>query len=388
MAGVLEGVRVLELGQVLAGPFAGAILADLGAEVVKIERVEGGDDARRMGPDFRHGDALNFHIFNRGKQSVALDLKSAEGRAAFERLAGEADIFIHNLRPGVPAKLGIDGPALCARHPRLIYGEISAFGHLGPMARQPGYEPLVQAFSGLSSTNGGPDDPPMRSAASLCDQGSGMWVVIGALALLHRRAQTGRGGILSTSLLETALVWNGQKADAYVNEGRLPVRDRSGHPGFVPYEAFDTQDAPLLICCGNDRLFAKLAAALGRPDWLADERLATNRARLAHKAALLEQLAPLLRTRPRAEWRARLEAAGVPCAPIHSVPEALAHPQVQALGILAAVPGQDFALTALPLTIDGQRPLPRAAAPGLGQHNAAHGVPALLSDPASKKETS
>jgi len=388
MAGVLEGVRVLELGQVLAGPFAGAILADLGAEVVKIERVEGGDDARRMGPDFRHGDALNFHIFNRGKQSVALDLKSAEGRAAFERLAGEADIFIHNLRPGVPAKLGIDGPALCARHPRLIYGEISAFGHRGPMARQPGYEPLVQAFSGLSSTNGGPDDPPMRSAASLCDQGSGMWVVIGALALLHRRAQTGRGGILSTSLLETALVWNGQKADAYVNEGRLPVRDRSGHPGFVPYEAFDTQDAPLLICCGNDRLFAKLAAALGRPDWLADERLATNRARLAHKAALLEQLAPLLRTRPRAEWLARLEAAGVPCAPIHSVPEALAHPQVQALGILAAVPGQDFALTALPLTIDGQRPLPRAAAPGLGQHNAAHGVPALLSDPASKKETS
>ncbi len=388
MAGVLEGVRVLELGQVLAGPFAGAILADLGAEVVKIERVEGGDDARRMGPDFRHGDALNFHIFNRGKQSVALDLKSAEGRAAFERLAGEADIFIHNLRPGVPAKLGIDGPALCARHPRLIYGEISAFGHLGPMARQPGYEPLVQAFSGLSSTNGGPDDPPMRSAASLCDQGSGMWVVIGALALLHRRAQTGRGGILSTSLLETALVWNCQKADAYVNEGRLPVRDRSCHPGFVPYEAFDTQDAPLLICCGNDRLFAKLAAALGRPDWLADERLATNRARLAHKAALLEQLAPLLRTRPRAEWLARLEAAGVPCAPIHSVPEALAHPQVQALGILAAVPGQDFALTALPLTIDGQRPLPCAAAPGLGQHNAAHGVPALLSDFASKKETS
>ncbi len=388
MAGVLEGVRVLELGQVLAGPFAGAILADLGAEVVKIERVEGGDDARRMGPEFRHGDALNFHLFNRGKQSVSLDLKSAEGRAAFERLAGEADIFIHNLRPGVPAKLGIDGPALCARHPRLIYGEISAFGHLGPMARQPGYEPLVQAFSGLSSTNGGPDDPPMRSAASLCDQGSGMWVVIGALALLHRRAQTGRGGILSTSLLETALVWNGQKADAYVNEGRLPVRDRSGHPGFVPYEAFDTQDAPLLICCGNDRLFAKLAAALGRPDWLADERLATNRARLAHKAALLEQLAPLLRTRPRAEWLARLEAAGVPCAPIHSVPEALAHPQVQALGILAAVPGQDFALTALPLTIDGQRPLPRATAPGLGQHNAAHGVPALLSDPASKKETS
>ena len=297
--GVLAGVRVLELGQVLAGPFAGAIFADLGAEVVKVERVEGGDDARAMGPAFRHGDALNFHIFNRGKQSVALDLKSADGLAAFERLVGEADIFIHNLRPGVPAKLGIDGASLCARHPRLIYCEISAFGSTGPMAMQPGYEPLVQAFSGLSSINGGPDDPPMRSGASMCDQGSGMWAVIGALALLQRRQQTGRGGILQTSLLETALVWNGQKADAYVNEGRLPLRDRSGHPGFVPYEAFDTQDAPLLICCGNDRLFAKLATELGRPDWLADERFASNRARLAHKAELLAQLQPLLEMQTR-----------------------------------------------------------------------------------------
>ena len=375
MPGVLDGVRVLELGQVLAGPFAGAIFADLGAEVVKVERVDGGDDARRMGPAFRHGDALNFQVFNRGKQSVALDLKSADGLAAFERLAAEADIFIHNLRPGVPKALGIDGPSLCARHPRLIYCEISAFGSAGPMALRPGYEPLIQAFSGLSSTNGGPDDPPLRAGASVCDQGTGMWAVIGALAMLHRRQGTGRGGILSASLLETALVWNGQKADAFVNEGRLPDRHRSGHPGFVPYEAFDTADAPLLICCGNDRLFTKLAAELGRPDWPADERFATNRARLAHKAALMAELEPLLRQRPRAEWTARLEAAGVPCAPIHTVPEALAHPQVQALGVLQAVPGEDFRLTALPFTIDGERPALHAGAPRLGQHNALHGIP-------------
>ena len=375
MPGVLDGVRVLELGQVLAGPFAGAIFADLGAEVVKVERVDGGDDARRMGPAFRHGDALNFQVFNRGKQSVALDLKSGDGLAAFERLAAEADIFIHNLRPGVPKALGIDGPSLCARHPRLIYCEISAFGSAGPMALRPGYEPLIQAFSGLSSTNGGPDDPPLRAGASVCDQGTGMWAVIGALAMLHRRQGTGRGGILSASLLETALVWNGQKADAYVNEGRLPDRHRSGHPGFVPYEAFDTADAPLLICCGNDRLFTKLAAELGRPDWPADERFATNRARLAHKAALMAELEPLLRQRPRAEWTARLEAAGVPCAPIHTVPEALAHPQVQALGVLQAVPGEDFRLTALPFSIDGERPALHAGAPRLGQHNALHGIP-------------
>ena len=375
MPGVLDDVRVLELGQVLAGPFAGAIFADLGAEVVKVERVDGGDDARRMGPAFRHGDALNFQVFNRGKQSVALDLKSGDGLAAFERLAAEADIFIHNLRPGVPKALGIDGPSLCARHPRLIYCEISAFGSAGPMALRPGYEPLIQAFSGLSSTNGGPDDPPLRAGASVCDQGTGMWAVIGALAMLHRRQNTGGGGILSASLLETALVWNGQKADAFVNEGRLPDRHRSGHPGFVPYEAFDTADAPLLICCGNDRLFTKLAAELGRPDWPADERFATNRARLAHKAALMAELEPLLRQRPRAEWTARLEAAGVPCAPIHTVPEALAHPQVQALGVLQAVPGEDFRLTALPFSIDGERPALHAGAPRLGQQNALHGIP-------------
>lgn len=374
MENILNGVRVLELGQVLAGPFASAILADLGAEVVKLERVEGGDDSRHMGPAFRHGDALNFHIFNRGKQSVAIDLKSAAGLADFERLVAQTDIFIHNLRPGVTEALGIDGGTLCARHPRLIYCEISAFGHVGPMRLQPGYEPLIQAFSGLSSINGGPDDPPMRSGASVCDQGSGMWAVIGALAMLQRRAMTGQGGVVSTSLLETALAWTGQKADAYANEGRLPVRDRSGHPGFVPYEAFDTADAPILICCGNDRLFAKLAHELGRSDWLADERFATNRARLSHKQALLDELEPALRQQPRSEWLARFNAAGVPCAPVHTVPEALAHPQVQALGMLQAVPGEDFSLTALPVSFNGQRPMHRSAAPRLGQHNAAHGV--------------
>jgi formyl-CoA transferase len=367
---ILQGIRVLELGQVLAGPFAGAILADLGAEVVKLERVDGGDDARHMGPAFRHGDAHNFHIFNRGKKSVAIDLKSAAGLAAFEPLVAAADILIHNLRPGVTEALGIDGATLCERYPRLIYCEISAFGHAGPMRMLPGYEPLIQAFSGLSSINGGPADPPMRSGASVCDQGSGMWAVIGALALLQRRHVTGKGGLVSTSLLETALVWTGQKSDAYVNEGRLPERHRSGHPGFVPYEAFDTADAPLLICCGNDRLFAKLAQELGRSEWSTDPRFATNRARLVNKEALLGELAPLLRQQSRAQWLLRLEAAGVPCAPVHTVPEAIAHPQVQALAMLQGVPGEDFRLTGLPLSFNGERPAHRSVAPRLGQHNA------------------
>jgi formyl-CoA transferase len=375
MSGVLQGIRVLELGQVLAGPFAGVILADLGAEVVKLERVEGGDDARKMGPAFRNGDALNFHIFNRGKKSVAIDLKSQVGKDAFERLAAASDIFIHNMRPGVTEALGIDGPALCARHPRLVYCGISAFGDAGPMKMRPGYEPLIQAFSGLSSTNGGPGDPPMRTGASVCDQGTGMWAVIAALALLQRRSVTGRGGVVGASLLETALVWNGQKADAYVNQGKLPDRHRSGHPSFVPYEAFDTADAPLLICCGNDRLFAKFAAVLDRPEWMQDDRFATNRARLANKAALLAEMNPLLRERRRADWIASFEAAGVPCAPIHTVPEILAHPQAQALDMRHDMPGENFSLTALPFTVDGERPRPQGGAPRLGQHNAEYNVP-------------
>jgi formyl-CoA transferase len=370
----LAGLRVIEAGQVLAGPFAGAVLADLGAEVLKIERLDGGDDARSMGPAFRQGDALNFHIFNRGKKSLALDLKSAEGQHQFERLVAGADVFVHNLRPGVTQALGIDGPALCARHPRLVYAEISAFGEAGPLAGRPGYEPLIQAFSGLSASNGGPEDPPTRMGASVCDQGAGLWAVVGILALLQQRQTSGRGGVVGTSLLETALVWNAQKGDAWLNEGRVPERHASGHPGFVPYEAFDTADAPLLICCGNDRLFAKLAQALAQPQWLTDERFATNRQRLRHKAALLAPLQALLRQQPRAHWRALLEGAGVPCAPVNSVPEALADPQVQALGVLQPVPGTDFSLTGLPLSFNGSRPAIRSQAPTLGQDNAAFGL--------------
>ena len=373
--GVLSGIRVLELGQVLAGPFAGAVFADLGAEVLKIERTDGGDDARRMGQPFRHGDALTFHIFNRGKQSIALDLKSEAGLAAFETLAASADILVHNLRPGVPADMGIDGPSLCARHPRLIYCEISAFGHQGPMRLRPGYEPLIQAFSGLSSTNGGPDDPPIRIGASVCDQGTGMWAVIGALSLLQQRHRTGRGGQVQASLLETALVWNAQRADAFALTGEMPPRHASGHPSLVPYEAFDAADGPLLICCGNDRLFAKLAQELGQAHWSADPRFATNRARLANKAALFEQLCPLLRAGPRDRWIERFEAVGVPCSPILTVPEVLRQPQVQAMGLSQPVAGDDFALTGLPLSFDGVRPAIRRGAPRLGADNGAYGMP-------------
>ncbi len=365
----LNGIRVMELGQVLSAPFAGSILSDLGAEVLKIEKCEGGDDARHMGPAFRRGDALNFHLFNRGKKSIALDLKSPEGLKDLDLLLKDTDILIQNLRPGVTQDLGIDGKTLCVHFPRLIYCEISAFGHTGPMSMRPGYEPLIQAFSGLSSTNGGPKDPPIRIGASVCDQGTGMWAVIGVLSMLEKRRHTGLGGVVNASLLETALVWNGQKSEAYLNQQQLPVRHASGHPNFVPYEAFDTLDGPLLICCGNDRLFAKLSAVLGQHQWPADPRFAGNRQRILNKDALLKELCPILLTQSRLRWEEVFEAAGVPCSPIYSLPETLAHPQVEALGLRQAVPGEDFSLTGLPLSFDGVRPAISAGAPALGEHN-------------------
>ena len=365
----LGGLRVIELGQVLSGPFAGAILSDLGAEVLKIEKKDGGDDARHMGPAFHNGDALNFHLFNRGKKSIALDLKSQQGLDALHELLKDTDILIHNLRPGVTESMGIDGKSLCAKYPKLIYCEISAFGHEGPMRLRPGYEPLIQAFSGLSSTNGGPDDPPIRIGASVCDQGTGMWAVIGVLSMLEKRRHTHHGGVVNASLLETALVWNGQKSEAYINQQQLPVRHASGHPNFVPYEAFDASDGPLLICCGNDRLFAKLSAVLGQEQWINDPKFSTNRQRLLHKNELLAQLCPLLLKQSRQHWVQAFESVGVPCSAILTVPQALENPQVQALNLRLPVPGQTFKLTGLPLSFDGLRPPIKSGAPQLGEHN-------------------
>jgi formyl-CoA transferase len=226
---------------------------------------------------------------------------------------------------------------------------------------------LIQAYSGLSSTNGGPDDPPIRLGVSLCDQGAGLWAVIGALALLRRREATGVGGVVNVSLLETALAWAAPKVDALINQHEAPQRHRSGHPDFAPYEAFETADGPMLICVGNDRLFVKLCAALGRPLWPADPRYADNRARLAHRGALNAEINAILGQAPRSRWLQTLQAAGVPCAPIHSLADAIDQPQVRALEMIQPVPGVDFTLTGLPLSFDGERPAITGAAPRLGQ---------------------
>lgn len=365
----LQGIRVVEIGQVLAAPYAGMILVDLGAEVIKVEKPEGGDDARTMGPAFRDGASMTFHDVNRGKRSVVIDLKTDEGVARLFRLLEDADVLIHNMRPGLADKMGIGAAVVCARFPRLIYCELSAFGHKGPRRHQPGYEPLLQAFGGLVSINGDPDGPPSRMGASLVDQGSAMWAVIGILAALHRRTDTGEGQVIHTSLLETAMGWSGSRILEYVNQGRSSERYGTGHPNLVPYQAFETRDGLVMVCAGNDRLFAKLAQALGQPQWLNDPRFASNRDRLRHRAETVAAVQAVLRTEPRAVWIERLEAAGVPVAAVNTIPELLREPQAVALDMVRPVGQEGFVLTGLPLSFDGVRPAVERSAPALGADN-------------------
>jgi formyl-CoA transferase len=366
---MLDRIQVIEIGQVLAGPYASAILADLGADVIKVEKPELGDDARHMGAAFRQGDSLHFLDINRNKSSVTLDLKSPEGVEKLHELLDTADILIHNMRPGVVDSLGIDGASVCARHPRLIYCEISGFGKSGPMRSLPAFEPVAQAFSGILSINGNPDGPPARLGVSVVDVGTAMWTVIGALSALHQREATGKGTIVNTSLLETALGWAGPHIAGYLNQGRVPQRLGTAHPHLVPYQTFDAADGALLIAAGNDRLFERLCGVLGKPEWIADARFSGNRARIDNRKTLIALISNAIVTQRRQTWIDKLTKAGVPCAPVNTIPEVLRDPQIAALEILQEVPDTGVTLTGLPVSFAGVRPKIRTLGPRLGQDN-------------------
>ncbi|VCU71743.1 Formyl-coenzyme A transferase [Pigmentiphaga humi] len=369
MADWLRGLRVIELGQFLSAPYGGMILSDLGAEVIKIEEPRHGDAARRMGQPYDGGDALLFRDLNRGKRSVALDFKSEAGRERLLALVGTADIVISNLRPGIVAQHGIDGPALTARYPRLVYCDLSAFGRSGPLAALPGFEPLAQAYSGLASVNGTPDGPPLRTGPSIVDMGSGMWIVISALAAIRKREQTGRGAIVDLSLLDTALAWISMDVSGYLNEGRIPERRANGHPLLVPYDAFAAQDGLLVIAAGNDAQFARLADVLGHAEWASDPAYASNASRMRHKQELALRISDILRGQPRAYWMRRLQAAGVPCSSYNTIPEAIASEQVKTNAVIGTSAKTGRHRVGLPFTIDGLRPGSFDEAPGLGQDN-------------------
>ena len=367
----LHGIRVVEIGHSIAAPYGALILAELGAEVIKVERPGQGDDARGWGAPVQGPAATTsatFHAMNRLKRSVTVDMKSDEGRETIHRLAAISDVGIQNQRPGLGAKLGIDAAALIALNPRLIYANIHAFGDTGPMAGKPGYDPLMQAFAGLMTVTGEPGRPSIRTGPSIIDMTTGMWLVIGVLTALLRRGETGKGGVVDTALFETALGWMMYFLPMFTSSGKIPGKAGSGVLMICPYQIFQCADGELMIAAGNDSLFRRFCEVLGQPGWGTDPRFATNPDRLQHREVLIALLMGETAKRPVAELAAALEAAGVPNAPVQDMAEVAAHPQTLASGMKRGTGKLEF--FGLPFRLDGRRPDRDEPAPALGADNA------------------
>lgn len=369
--GSLDGIRVLDLSRILSGPFATMVLADLGADVIKVENTGAGDDTRAWGPPFQGDDAAYYHSINRNKRAMSLDLKSDRGREIAQRLADGADVVVENFRPGVADRLGLGYEELSARNPGLVYASVSGYGQTGPYAGKPGYDAIAQALSGIMSITGQPDGEPVRAGTSIADLGAGMWSVIGILAALHARRDTGRGQRVDVSLLDGQISWLTYVAGGYFATGDVPRRYGSAHPTIVPYQALRASDGHVMVAVGNDGLWRKFTAAIERPELADDPRFVTSADRVVHRDELIPLLEEHLKTRTGTEWAELLDAAGVPAGPINTVDAALAHPQVLARDMIAEVDhpvagplkvlGSPVKLSERPTTI-------RTAPPTLGQH--------------------
>ena len=370
MDGPLSGTTVVEFCHSVAGPYAGSILADLGADVIKVESTGKGDYARDWGPPFSHGTSTLFHVLNHNKRGLALDLRD---EVTVERLKAfileRADVVIQNMRPGAIDRLGLGAGALRAAKPALIYCDLGAYGRTGPLRERPGYDPLMQAHGGIMSVTGVDGGEPVRVGVSIVDQGAGMWAAMGILAALNRRHVTGEGCHVTTSLFETALGWMAPHIGGYLSGGAMRRPLGSGVTEIVPHQAFPTHDGYIMVAAGNDNLFGALAGAIERTDLVRDPRFATNSKRVENRRALVPMLEEIFRAQPSSEWLARLDAAGVPAAPIENVAQVVASAQTAALGMLQKDPALDLTLTGLPLEFDGVRPPYRFSAPTLGQHN-------------------
>ncbi|MEA2947008.1 MAG: hypothetical protein QOI40_2338 [Alphaproteobacteria bacterium] len=364
----LSGVTVVELGHSVAAPYACEILGDLGADVIKIEKADG-DDARNWAPPYWGAMSATFQSLNRNKRSAVVNLKDPAERECLRRLILErADVVIQNLRPGSAAEFGLDADTLRALKPALIYCTIGAFGAAGPLKDRPGYDPLMQAFGGLMSVTGEPEQQPVRVGTSIIDMASGMWSVIGVLAALFQRGGGGAGASIDTSLYETALGWMCYHAANYQASGELPKRQGSGAAMIVPYRGYASKDGFIVIAAGNDKLFASLASLLGHPEWIDDARFRTNPDRVANQDVLYRRIEELVAQRTSKEWQEILDAAGVPNAPMQTIAEVLAHPQTKALAMLQPSPDGAIELLGLPISFDGVRPPFRRSPPALGAH--------------------
>jgi len=369
----LTGIRVLDVTTSIAGPYCAQILAALGADVVKVERPDTGDDARAWGPPFWNGEGTMFLSANAGKRSLALSLRDPDGREALLRLAEGADVFLQSLRPGLAEELGLGANSVGSRSPRIVYCTIGAYGRVGPLAHEPGYDALMQAAGGLISVTGEPGRTGVRVGASVIDQGTGMWAALGVVAALHERERTGSAPEVDVSLYETALGYVGYHLAGYLADGTVPSGEGTRFPMVAPYQVFATGDGELMIAAGNDRLFAALCDVIGAPSLVDDPRFCRNPDRVTNRDALGALLEQRLRSAPAAVWHERLTAAGVPAAPVADVGEIARAPQTEALGLLQPLPHPaipDLRLPALPLSLDHERVLHRIPPPTVGQHTA------------------
>lgn len=373
-SGPLADLVIVDLSRVLAGPYATMVLSDLGARVIKVEIPGLGDDSRHIGP-FRNGKSAYFTSINRGKESIALDLKADAGRAVFEALLARADVLVENYRPGVMAKLGFGWEALHARWPGLIYAAVSGFGHTGPDSQKAAYDMVVQAMGGIMSVTGHPGGPPTRVGTSVGDIVAGLFTVIGIQAALHHRARTGEGQFVDVAMLDGQIAILENAIARYAVTGVAPGPLGARHASITPFAAYATADAPIVIAAGNDTLFAALARALGLPALLADPRFATNATRSDHADALGEELEARLTTAPAAWWLGALEAAGVPCGPINDIGQALNSPQIRARNMAietAFEDGTPLLAAGNPVKLSAHPDPPsRPRAPALDEHRAA-----------------
>ena len=362
----LHATRVIDLTSSLAGPTCTQVLVALGADVVKVERPGAGDEARDWGPPMFPGGSAMFFASNAGKRSLVLDLKAPAGREVLLRLAGEADVVVASLRPGAAERLGLDAATLRARNPRLVHCTLGAYGR-GPLGDLAGYDPLMQAFSGILSVTGEHEAEGVRVGVSLVDYGAGAWAALAILAALRQRDLTGEGATVELSLLETALSLVGYHLTRFLHDGSVPGRHGTAFPLIAPYEVFATRDGALMIAAANDRLFRSLCAALDEPSLADAPRFATNPLRLEHRAELIEALAARIAARETEPLLAALQAGGVPAAPVQDVAEVARHPQVAALGILERLDGGTS--VGVPFSLDGKRPAYGTPAPRLGEHS-------------------
>jgi crotonobetainyl-CoA:carnitine CoA-transferase CaiB-like acyl-CoA transferase len=366
MSGPFSGLIVADFSRVLAGPYASMLLGDLGADVIKVERPGTGDDTRAWGPPWRDGVSTYYLSLNRNKRSVVLDLADEGDRALARELAVRADVLLESFRPGLMASWGLDGDTLRADNPRLVSCSVTAFGSGERAAGMPGYDFLLQAMGGLMSVTGEADGRPLKTGAAVVDLICGLLATIGIQAALAERAGTGRGRHVEVSLMDSALAALLNQGTAWVAGGVVPSRRGNRHPSIVPYETYEAADRPFAVAAGNDRLFARLCEAVGLPDLPADERFASNEARVANVDALAAALEAVFRTEPAGHWVERLRTAGVPVGPINGVDEAFA--LAAELGMEPTDDAHRVPLITPPLRLGGERPEIRLPPPRLDEH--------------------